>query len=75
MKYKVLHRLSVSGVFMTVFGVLYFIQDFSIGLLPVFDKVLFGVLPLDFLVFSVSSLFIINKFISVSSPYEEELSS
>ncbi|QAS52782.1 hypothetical protein [Halobacillus litoralis] len=74
-KYKLLHYLSLSGMFMTIYGVLYFVQNYSIGLLPIFDQVLFGVFPLNFIVFSVTSLLIINKFVVISSPYEEEFSS
>lgn len=71
MKKRILHYISVLGIFMMLYGILYYVQSFSIGLLPIFDKVLFNFLPLNFVVFSISSILFIIKFVKINSHYAD----
>ncbi len=70
---KILHYISVTGTFMFIYGVIYMILRYTVGLIPfIKNTLLFGVFPLEIPLFIVSTLLIIRKFIRFSSPYRQE---
>lgn len=67
---KFLHRLSITGTFMFVFGILYLLQRYTIGLLFSFNDLKIYDFPIHVAVFTITTLIIMKKFIKISSPYE-----
>lgn len=66
---RILDILSVTGSFLIAFGILFLIQDISIGQIPGFkDLIVFKIIPFKYLVFTASSLLIILKFIDFYVP-------
>ncbi|WP_144461738.1 hypothetical protein [Siminovitchia fortis] len=68
----VLHALSVLGTFMTTFALLYLVQKYTIGLLFSLNKIEFYGLPIHILIYTSTSLYIMKKFIKISSPYKDD---
>lgn len=68
MNVKVMHYMSKIGTYMVLYGVLYYAQYFTIGLLPIFNNSLVG----SFILFSITSIIFIYKYINISSPYKKE---
>jgi hypothetical protein len=66
---KILNILSVIGSFLIVFGLLFLIQDLTIGKLEVFQHVIIlQIIKVKYLLFTVTSLLFITKFISFQVP-------
>lgn len=72
MRSKVLHYISVSGVYMFLYGLLYTFQNVSVGWIPLLNIVLFDLFPLKIIVFTIVSIIVIFKFTKVSSPYKDD---
>jgi hypothetical protein len=67
-----LHYLSVTATFVTVFSLLYLVQDWTLGLLPgLRSLVIGGWLPVKSLLFSAGPLFIIWRYVEFYSPYRD----
>ncbi|MDK7476035.1 hypothetical protein OWP15_25590 [Bacillus paranthracis] len=69
---KILHCLSVAGVFMTAFGFLYLLQMYTIGLIFSFNELKINGFPIHIAIYSITSLFLIKKYLTISSPYKDE---
>lgn len=66
---RFLDILSFLGLFLTVFGILFLIQNLTFGQIPGFkDVIVFKVLHLKDLLFTASSLFIISKYVVFEAP-------
>lgn len=67
---EVLHIVSVASSFCVVFGILYCLQKYTIGKLPVFkDVIILRVVSLKDVVFIITSLLFIYHFVGFSSQY------
>lgn len=70
---KVLHYISIVGTFMMVYGAIYLSLKYTIGRMPLIkDTLIFGSVPLEIPLFTVTSLLIMKKFIRISSPYQNQ---
>ncbi|WP_042461735.1 hypothetical protein [Neobacillus dielmonensis] len=69
---KVLHVLSLIGTFMMVFGFLYLVQKYTIGLLFRLNKVTLYGFPIHMIIYTCTSLIFMKKFIKLSSPYKDD---
>ncbi|OKP88386.1 hypothetical protein A3844_08435 [Paenibacillus helianthi] len=67
---KTLHYISVAGTFMTLYGILYAVQDLTIGRFPLFSKSFIFWVPLKLILFTGISFYIIFKYIKIGSNYE-----
>ncbi|WP_026678761.1 hypothetical protein [Fictibacillus gelatini] len=67
---KLLHWLSVAGTSMIIFGMLYLAQRYTIGLLFSFNDIKIKGFPVHVIVFTITSLLFMKKFIKISSPYK-----
>ena len=74
MIYNFLHYLSKTAVYTLIFSILFLLQKFTLGYIPVFREiVLFNYFYLHEIVFISTSLFVTIKYFDVSSPYEKHL--
>lgn len=64
-----LNIISVIGTFLSLFGIFYLIQRYTIGFIPLFKKQVSRVFSLGDIVFSVTSLSFIIIFIDILKPY------
>lgn len=64
-----LNALSVLGSFLVVFSLLYFIQTYTLGYLPIFNKEIRGRISIGDIVFPLVSLTCIILFIDFYKPY------
>ncbi|OMF17264.1 hypothetical protein BK131_04685 [Paenibacillus amylolyticus] len=69
-KNEFLHYVSKIGTFMVLYGLLYIVQDLTIGLLPFMNDWFIGEVPMKFLIFSFVSVAVILKFVKIGSPYK-----
>lgn len=67
---KILHVISVCGMYMIILGTLSLIQMFTIGLVLDLNKILFLNIPIFPLIYCLVSVFVIQKFFRISSPYK-----
>lgn len=67
---KVLHVMSVCGMFMIIFGFLSLLQMFTVGLIFNLNKITFLGVPIFPIIYSFISLIIIKKYFKISSPYK-----
>ena len=65
----VLNIISVLATFCVTFGLLYFVQRFTFGLLPFFKKEIQQTITVGDVVFSTTSLFFIIAFVDFYKPY------
>ncbi|WLR50012.1 hypothetical protein LC040_12035 [Bacillus tianshenii] len=65
----ILNGISVFGTFLIVFSLLYFIQHFTLGLIPFFKKEVKGRISIGDIVFPITSLAFIIIFIDFYHPY------
>ncbi|SHL81795.1 hypothetical protein SAMN05444484_102681 [Flavobacterium chilense] len=66
---KLLNILSLLGSFLIVFGVLFLVQDITIGrIYYVKNLIVYNFLPFKYLVFTASSLLIILRFVDFYIP-------
>ncbi len=66
---KLLDILSISGTLLVLLGVLFLIQEYTIGQIGfIKDLVVFNILPFRYLVFTASSLIFILKFVDIYIP-------
>ena len=66
---KILDIFSVIGSFLIVFGILFLIQDYTIGLFKFWNNlILFNHFYFKDFLFTATSLFVILKFISFYKP-------
>lgn len=71
-KKKLLHYISMAGTFMFLFGIIYLLQKYTIGLfLSLNSQVVMGI-PLDILIFTPSTLIIMKCFFKIQSPYIDD---
>lgn len=66
---EILNAISVFGSFLIVFSLLYFIQYYTIGYLPVFKKVIKGKISVGDIVFPLVALSCIIIFVDFYRPY------
>lgn len=67
---EVLNIISIIASFVVVFTTLFAVQEYTIGLLPIFKrKLIFKKLYLKELIFSFSSLLLILLFVEFIKPY------
>jgi hypothetical protein len=64
-----MNSISVIGTFLLLFGVIYFIQRLTFGLLPLFKKRINGFMSLGDLTFSLTTLLIIVTCVDILKPY------
>ncbi|WP_088033461.1 hypothetical protein [Evansella clarkii] len=69
---RTLHFLSVTGVFMTTFAILYLVQKYTIGLLFSLNDIKVYGFPVHIILYSVIALLFMKRFIKISSPYIDE---
>lgn len=69
---KILHLLSVCGTFMMIFGVLFTVQIILFGFISSTSKLSIHGVPLSMILFSITSISLIKKFITISSPYKTD---
>ncbi|PAD90599.1 hypothetical protein CHH52_19245 [Shouchella clausii] len=67
---RFLHWLSIFGMYMTIFAILYLLQRHTIGYVLAFNDLIVKGIPVYPIVYSVISVLIIVKYVKVSSPYE-----
>jgi hypothetical protein len=67
---KVLHVVSVCGMFLILFGILSLLQMYTIGIIFHLNNIEFLGLPIFPIIYSVVSIIIINKYFKISSPYK-----
>jgi len=66
---NLLNILSVSASFIVVFGILFLIQEYTLGQIEyVKDLIAFDIIPMRYLVFTATSLIFILKFIEFYIP-------
>lgn len=65
----IFNGISALGSFLVTFSLLYFIQHFTIGLIPIFKKEIKKRISIGDVVFCVSSLFFILIFVDFYKPY------
>lgn len=66
---KMLDIISVVGMFMIVWGVLFFLQNLLLGNIPfLHDSIILGTLRLKDLLFTVTSALIISRFVTFYKP-------
>ncbi len=68
---EILHIISKLGTFMLLFGIIYALQDVTLGQLEILNHLILEGLPIKFVFFSVISVFIILRFIKIGSPYKK----
>lgn len=72
--YKILHIISKIGSYMLSFSVLFLLQKYTIGyLFGLRNIVLFGKMYFYEILFAISSVLIIIRYVKISSPYEKYL--
>jgi|HigsolmetaAR203D_1030402.scaffolds.fasta_scaffold00989_10 hypothetical protein len=64
-----LNTVSVIGTFFCVFGLLFFVQRYTIGFLPFFKKQLKNQLSIGDVFFSITSIMFIVFFVDFYTPY------
>lgn len=70
-KRKILHYISKTGTFMFLYGLIYMIIEYTIGLiLGISDKDFFGGASLSVPLISIATLFVIGRCFKISSPYD-----
>lgn len=67
---RYLHILSFSGTYMMLFGFIFIIQIVLFGFIPKFKNLTLFDIPLSAILFSFTSILIINKFFRINTPYE-----
>lgn len=65
-----LHYLSVSGMWLLVYGTLYVLQDLTLGMIPMIKELKVEGIPVKLFIFSFVALFIMKRYIKISSPYK-----
>ncbi len=72
---RLLDFVSKLGSYILIFSLLFLIQKYTLGyLFNLREIVLFNIVYLYEILFSVTSILFIKKFVKVSSPYEKYLS-
>lgn len=66
---NIINIISVLGTFFVIFGLLFLLQYFTIGLIPFFKKRIIKNLSRGDLLFTVSSLLIFFSFFTIQTPY------
>ncbi len=69
---KILHYISITGVFMMAFGFLYLLQMYTIGFLFSLNKLEINGFPVPIALYSIISIVIIKKYIKITSPYNDK---
>lgn len=69
---RILHYISITGVFMMAFGFLYLLQMYTIGFLFSLNKLEINGFPVSIALYSIIAIVIIRKYIKISSPYKDE---
>ncbi|MNW42233.1 hypothetical protein D3C74_193970 [compost metagenome] len=67
---RVLHIISITSSYMIVLGVFWLIQIYTIGMVPVVKKITIYGVPIYFFISLLVAVFLVNKFIKISSPYK-----
>lgn len=67
---KLLHVISVTGTYLMIFGFLFILQEVIFGFIPLVRNFsIFGI-PVSPVIFVITSMVFINKFVKISSPYK-----
>jgi hypothetical protein len=70
---KILDILSITGSFLIVFGLLFLLQDYTIGLFRFWDNlIVFKIIYFKDLLFTATSLLFILKFIDFYRPNRKQ---
>ncbi len=69
---KVLHYVSMCGTYMMLFGIIFLLQKYTIGIIFSLNHRSFLNVPLDILFFTPSTLLLIKRFFKISSPYSND---
>ena len=67
---RILHYISVCGMFMIIFGALSLLQMYTVGIIFNLNAIFYNGIPIMIIVYSVISILIIIKFFDISSPYK-----
>lgn len=70
---KILHFLSVTGMFMILFGFFSLLQMFTVGILFDLNNKLIAGIPFP-VIYCIISIFIIKRYFIISSPYDKKTS-
>lgn len=69
---KLLHYISMCGTFFVLFSVIFLIQKYTIGIIFSLNmKYVYGI-PLDFIIFTPTTIILILKYFKISSPYTKD---
>jgi len=72
--YSLLHIISKYSIYICIFSVLFILQKYTIGLIPVFrDLTVFNKLYLHEIIFIITSFIATVKYFKASSPYAKKL--
>jgi hypothetical protein len=69
---RLLHCLSMAGTYMMLFGIIYSIQQFTVGLTQFFWDLDIKGIPVLSVLFIFTTIYILKKFFKISSPYKED---
>lgn len=69
---KILHIISIIFSYLFTFSLLFTLQKHTIGLL-IKDVIIFNNISLYKLIFTFTSILLINKYVKISSPYKKKL--
>jgi hypothetical protein len=72
--YRIFHYISCLASWVLIFAILFLLQEYTIGLIPGFNQiVVLNTFYLHELLFLITSIFIIIKFVKVNSPWSKYL--
>ncbi|PQD94382.1 hypothetical protein CYL18_14295 [Pradoshia eiseniae] len=69
---KMLHIISAIGTYLVLFGVIFLIQKYTLGILFSLNNKAYLNIPLDVLIFTPSTILLIKQFFEISSPYSSD---
>lgn len=71
--YKILHTLSKLSCYTVAFCLVFLAQNYTLGLIPFIKHLVLGRFYLKDILFIFISLFIVIKYVNVSTPYAKYL--
>lgn len=72
--YKTLHSISYLSSYLISFCLVFFIQNYTLGIIPQLKNITFGYFYLKDIIFIISSLIIVYKYVDIKTPYKKYLS-
>lgn len=72
--YKTLHAISYLSSSLISFCLVFLIQNYTIGFIPQLRNITIGYFYLKDIIFIISSIIIVYKYVDIKTPYKEYLS-